>query len=373
MLFFFLFRFVLLCLIALLTWLLLSLLASWWGWRRTREWDGSEPQWALTALCTKCIHSECFLMFYLNYFKIFVDANVFVLLYICVSEITTQTLCFCFRYSRRLHKTVRRLVPDCDVRFLLSNSGSGKGAAMVTAVAYRLAEQSKQIVQILSEFRLTTEQLLEVMSFLPQVFHFKQVSIKSFEKSNSELFASLFQVKNRMRVEIQNGLSKRTHDSATVKMLPTFVQSTPNGTGNTCTNAHTIHKQGFQRLWLCNRSRIDMRKSFVCETLLIIFFKKAGNFVPLASIKIVNLYLAPNTDTKFKNKKDLVFIGTKLHKLSSHPIQNQFISLFWRFLWGKNPFKTPDCEKMNKKNTQNIPLKSQMFNCSSVNQIKITT
>uniref|UniRef100_A0A8C7Y4D5 hexokinase n=1 Tax=Oryzias sinensis TaxID=183150 RepID=A0A8C7Y4D5_9TELE len=102
------------------------------------------------------------------------------------------------QYSRRLHKTVRRLVPDCDVRFLLSNSGSGKGAAMVTAVAYRLAEQSKQIVQILSEFRLTTEQLLEV--------------------------------KNRMRVEIQNGLSKRTHDSATVKMLPTFVQSTPNGT-----------------------------------------------------------------------------------------------------------------------------------------------
>uniref|UniRef100_A0A669EXQ3 Hexokinase-2 n=1 Tax=Oreochromis niloticus TaxID=8128 RepID=A0A669EXQ3_ORENI len=46
------------------------------------------------------------------------------------------------QYARRLHKTVRRLVPDCDVRFLLSESGSGKGAAMVTAVAYRLAEQS---------------------------------------------------------------------------------------------------------------------------------------------------------------------------------------------------------------------------------------
>lgn len=66
------------------------------------------------------------------------------------------------RYARRLHKTVRRLVPDCDVRFLLSESGSGKGAAMVTAVAYRLAEQSRQIAQILSEFSLTTEQLLEV-------------------------------------------------------------------------------------------------------------------------------------------------------------------------------------------------------------------
>ena len=33
---------------------------------------------------------------------------------------------------------------------------------MVTAVAYRLAEHSRQIAQILSEFRLSREQLLEV-------------------------------------------------------------------------------------------------------------------------------------------------------------------------------------------------------------------
>uniref|UniRef100_A0A674N0P7 Hexokinase-2 n=1 Tax=Takifugu rubripes TaxID=31033 RepID=A0A674N0P7_TAKRU len=46
------------------------------------------------------------------------------------------------QYARRLHKTVRRLVPDIDVRFLLSESGSGKGAAMVTAVAYRLADDA---------------------------------------------------------------------------------------------------------------------------------------------------------------------------------------------------------------------------------------
>ncbi|XP_056134691.1 hexokinase-1-like isoform X2 [Lampris incognitus] len=104
------------------------------------------------------------------------------------------------QYARRLHKAVRRLVPDSDVRFLLSESGSGKGAAMVTAVAYRLADQSRQIAQTLSEFRLTTEQLLEV--------------------------------KKRMRTEIQNGLSKNTQDSATVKMLPTFVRSTPDGTEN---------------------------------------------------------------------------------------------------------------------------------------------
>uniref|UniRef100_A0A8C1J0W1 Hexokinase-2 n=1 Tax=Cyprinus carpio TaxID=7962 RepID=A0A8C1J0W1_CYPCA len=44
------------------------------------------------------------------------------------------------QYARRLHKTVRRLVPESDVRFLLSESGSGKGAAMVTAWASRLTE-----------------------------------------------------------------------------------------------------------------------------------------------------------------------------------------------------------------------------------------
>nr|XP_061796336.1 hexokinase-1-like isoform X5 [Nerophis lumbriciformis] len=104
------------------------------------------------------------------------------------------------QYARRLHKAVRRLVPDSDVRFLLSESGSGKGAAMVTAVAYRLADQSRQIAQTLSEFRLTTDQLLEV--------------------------------KRRMRAEMQNGLSRATQESATVKMLPTFVCSTPDGTEN---------------------------------------------------------------------------------------------------------------------------------------------
>ncbi|KAJ8248260.1 hypothetical protein GJAV_G00240110 [Gymnothorax javanicus] len=102
------------------------------------------------------------------------------------------------QYARRLHKTVRRLVPDADVRFLLSEGGSSKGAAMVTAVAYRLAEQSRQIAETLAEFQLTTEQLLEV--------------------------------KNRMKAEMQNGLSKATHHTASVKMLPTFVNSIPDGT-----------------------------------------------------------------------------------------------------------------------------------------------
>uniref|UniRef100_A0A6Q2Y9L4 Hexokinase-2 n=1 Tax=Esox lucius TaxID=8010 RepID=A0A6Q2Y9L4_ESOLU len=103
------------------------------------------------------------------------------------------------QYSRRLHKTVRRLVPESDVRFLLSESGSSKGAAMVTAVAYRLADQRRQITETLAEFNLNNDQLLEV--------------------------------KKRMKTEIQNGLGRKTHDSATVKMWPTYVRSTPDGSG----------------------------------------------------------------------------------------------------------------------------------------------
>uniref|UniRef100_A0A8C6U2J4 hexokinase n=1 Tax=Neogobius melanostomus TaxID=47308 RepID=A0A8C6U2J4_9GOBI len=104
------------------------------------------------------------------------------------------------QYARRLHKTVRRLVPDSDVRFLLSESGSAKGAAMVTAVAYRLTDQARQIRETLAEFRLSKTQLLEV--------------------------------KKRMKVEIERGLGKNTHKEATVKMLPTFVRSTPDGSEN---------------------------------------------------------------------------------------------------------------------------------------------
>lgn len=39
---------------------------------------------------------------------------------------------------------------------------------------------------------------------------------------------------------MQNGLSRNTQDSATVKMLPTFVQSTPDGTGETHTERENV-------------------------------------------------------------------------------------------------------------------------------------
>lgn len=95
---------------------------------------------------------------------------------------------------------LRRLVPDCDVRFLQSQVGSGKGAAMVTAVAFRVAAQKAERQRILDTLRLSREQLLEV--------------------------------KRRMSEAMVQGLSKHTHEQSSVKMLPTYVRSTPDGTGS---------------------------------------------------------------------------------------------------------------------------------------------
>lgn len=92
---------------------------------------------------------------------------------------------------------LRRLVPDCDVRFLQSQDGSGKGSAMVTAVAYRLAAQHAERQRILDTLRLSRQQLLEV--------------------------------KSRMTEGMMRGL--QNHKQTSVKMLPTYVRSTPDGTG----------------------------------------------------------------------------------------------------------------------------------------------
>lgn len=101
-------------------------------------------------------------------------------------------------FARRLQKTLRRLVPDCDVRFIRSEDGSGKGAAMVTAVAYRLAAQQKERQKTLDALRLSNAQLHDV--------------------------------KNILRKEMERGLKKESHAEASVKMLPTYVRSTPDGT-----------------------------------------------------------------------------------------------------------------------------------------------
>ncbi|XP_029365635.1 hexokinase-2 isoform X2 [Echeneis naucrates] len=69
---------------------------------------------------------------------------------------------------------------------------------MVTAVAYRFAAQQAERQRILDTLRLSRNQLLEV--------------------------------KERMNEEMARGLSKQTHEQASIKMLPTYVRSTPDGT-----------------------------------------------------------------------------------------------------------------------------------------------
>nr|XP_046240510.1 hexokinase HKDC1-like [Scatophagus argus] len=100
------------------------------------------------------------------------------------------------QYLKRLHKVVRRLLPECHVRFVLSDSGSSKGAALVTAVAQRLASQRRQVDETLSPFKLSQEQLQLV--------------------------------KVKMREGLEAGL--KTKGPSAIKMLPSFVYRTPDGT-----------------------------------------------------------------------------------------------------------------------------------------------
>ncbi|XP_034536621.1 hexokinase HKDC1-like [Notolabrus celidotus] len=100
------------------------------------------------------------------------------------------------QYPKRLHKVVRRLLPECHVRFVLSDSGSSKGAALVTAVAQRLASRRRQVDETLCPFRLSQEQLQLV--------------------------------KTRMRMGLEAGLKSK--GPSTIKMLPSFVYHTPDGT-----------------------------------------------------------------------------------------------------------------------------------------------
>ncbi|XP_028276726.1 hexokinase-2-like [Parambassis ranga] len=104
-------------------------------------------------------------------------------------------------FSEELQAAVRLLAPECDITFLVSEDGSGKGAAMVTAVAQRLALQSRlhlQVDKCLEPFRLSRVKLQEVSA--------------------------------RLENDLIRGLGTHTHHSAPVKMLPTFVRATPDGT-----------------------------------------------------------------------------------------------------------------------------------------------
>ncbi|XP_063304606.1 hexokinase-4 isoform X2 [Pelobates fuscus] len=42
-------------------------------------------------------------------------------------------------FKDKFHATVHKMTPNCDITFIQSNEGSGRGAALISAVAYKMA------------------------------------------------------------------------------------------------------------------------------------------------------------------------------------------------------------------------------------------
>ncbi|NXG60579.1 HXK2 protein, partial [Hemiprocne comata] len=101
------------------------------------------------------------------------------------------------RVREILQSVTGLLAPECTVTLLPSVDGTGRGAAVVTAVALRLAAQRCEVNQLLAPLRLSR--------------------------------ADLERVQALMRQEMELGLGRETHANASVRMLPTYVCSTPDG------------------------------------------------------------------------------------------------------------------------------------------------
>ncbi|NWZ35216.1 HXK2 protein, partial [Brachypodius atriceps] len=102
------------------------------------------------------------------------------------------------RFEEILLSVSRLLSPECMATLLPSRDGSGRGAAMVTAVALRLAAQRREVNEVLAPLRLSRADLEKVQAL--------------------------------MREEMERGLGKETNATASVRMLPTYVSHTPDGT-----------------------------------------------------------------------------------------------------------------------------------------------
>uniref|UniRef100_A0A8C3QCG2 Hexokinase-4 n=1 Tax=Geospiza parvula TaxID=87175 RepID=A0A8C3QCG2_GEOPR len=98
-------------------------------------------------------------------------------------------------FKDHFHATVRQLTPGCDITFIQSEEGSGRGAALISAVVHPVQGQRRQ-----------EGQQGEAANLQP------------------------VQVPLRFEKEMEKGLGADTNPTASVKMLPTFVRSTPDGT-----------------------------------------------------------------------------------------------------------------------------------------------
>ncbi|NXJ66512.1 HXK3 protein, partial [Rostratula benghalensis] len=101
------------------------------------------------------------------------------------------------RFREILQSVAGLLAPECMASFVPSMDGSGWGAAMVTAVALRMAQQRCEVDKLLAPLRLSR--------------------------------ADLERVQALMRQEMDLGLDQETNANSSVRMLPTYVRGTPDG------------------------------------------------------------------------------------------------------------------------------------------------
>lgn len=103
------------------------------------------------------------------------------------------------RFKEILQNVTALLAPECAVTLVPSVDGTGLGAAIVTALALRLADKRHEVNQLLAPLRLSR--------------------------------ANLERVQALMRREMELGLRRESNATASVRMLPTYVCGTPDGTG----------------------------------------------------------------------------------------------------------------------------------------------
>ncbi|XP_015731715.1 hexokinase-3 isoform X3 [Coturnix japonica] len=102
------------------------------------------------------------------------------------------------RFGEIMRSVVGLLAPECTVNLVPTTDGNGLGAAIVTAVALRLAAQQKKMQQLLGPLQLSHTDLQRVQALMMQ--------------------------------EMERGLDKERNAESSLRMLPTYVCHTPDGT-----------------------------------------------------------------------------------------------------------------------------------------------
>ncbi|NWH71416.1 HXK3 protein, partial [Piaya cayana] len=103
------------------------------------------------------------------------------------------------RFKEILQSVTGMLSPECMAAFLPVVGSTGRGAAIITAVALRLAAKRQEVDKMLAPLRLSRTDLQRIQA--------------------------------QMRQEMELGLHKENNGNTSLRMLPTYVRNTPDGTG----------------------------------------------------------------------------------------------------------------------------------------------